>query len=265
MLRPILLILLALFSFSALASWRDDAPTVLEPFDGIVARASLKPNNTQTIDGLENKRVAVILSNNTHSHLKWSDQVNKDGVGGFDSFFSSKEAVDHMNRGLEEAFRPASITAAALKPLVERAKEVKIMNDLVEFRESGFELAAIIDITFSNTFFDSPIFIGSKYESGTSLKVFFVNQALSLGPIVEVGKLQSVDRQTFENEIARLRAEVFQEYNTAMAKTLGSAKAKSKTQTSAASRLTEVDALRKKGLISETEAAEKRKKILDGM
>jgi hypothetical protein len=256
------------------AGFRDDAPPIKDPFDGLLPQSALKVGSEAPIKDAAKKRVAIVLTDNTHTHLKWSDEVAAEGLSGFNrlfgGLFAGQARVDESNRMLAESYRASAITAAVLKPFLDTCKEVKVMNDMAEFKDSGFELAAIIDITFMNTFFDSPaMFFGNKYEAGAYLKAWLITSNFTSGPIVAVSKEKKMDRNAFMAEVGALRSAAFSEFQASVKQALGgidkTAAPAAGAPKSAEERLRELEKLRRDGLITEVEASEKRKKILNGM
>lgn len=259
-----------LLASSAVAGFRDDAPAIKDPLEGLISRASLSTGDSGPIKDASNKRVAIILTGNTHEHLKWSDEAAREGRSGLDGFMGTlvlgADAMERQRKTIAAGYRADAITAAVLNPIVQVVKEVKLMNDLAEFRDSGFDVAAIIDVTFLNTFFDSPVFIGNKYETGTWIKAYFISRDLALGPVVEVGRKQEISRNGFWDHVGGVRTKVFAEYEASMRRVVGEPmKAATPGTATTADRLKELEELRRGGLISEAEAAEKRKRIIDGL
>ena len=275
--RHILFITLSIGSMSVVAGFRDDAPPITDPYTGLLPASALQPGDKGPIKDAANKRLAIVLSGNSNAHLKWSDEAASVGREGLDRFFGTlvggNAMIGEQDKQIAQAYRAQAITAVVLQPLVDSFKEVKVMNDFAEFRDSGFDLVVLMDITFVNTFFDSWVFVGSKYETGTSVKAHFVTSGFQLGPVVEVEKRQVVERDEFWEGVIATRKFVFAQYVEAMQKVVGvGRKTQTATPTGAAPtaataehRLRQINQLQRDGLISEDEAIDKRKQILHGM
>ena len=248
------------------SGFRSDAPPIVDPFEGLIEPNLLIKNKEVNIPDFGNKRIAIILTSNTNKHLQWSES-NMVGKAGADLFFGTlvggKALMDKHNAEIKKSYDPQTIINGVLKPLVANAKELKIVNDLAEFRESKFDLAAVVDINFIN-FFEDGIF-NTKYETGTFITVFFISPSLSMGPVIKAGQRKPIPRNAFMQNVIKVRAEVFDEYYAEAIKVIGIQKIQALVSPDRSARLTEVEDLRKKGLISESEATEKRIKILDGI
>lgn len=251
------------------SNFRDEAPKIVAPFDGLVDVALLRKSDLQSIPDISEKTVAIILSANTSAHLKWSES-NMAGVGGVDRFFGSifgvlgAGSLEKMDQVIKDGYNPALITDSVLKPLLERAKKIKVMNDLNEFRDSGYDLAAVVDISFVNVFSDG--FFTGTYEVGTDVKVLFLDRGLRLGPVVEAKKRVPVERDKFLFEVVRVRSEVFADYQGKMSRVLTTPPRGTAPEAQVpdlSSRLVEIERLRKAGLITGDEAEQKRKQLLD--
>ncbi len=278
------LILAAALTFAAAAhaGWRDDAPAIKDPFEGLLPVGALKPGDKGPIANAKSKRLALVLSENANAHLKWSDEAAGIGVQPADRFFGSMfvsgDRMAEIDKTIAETYRAQLVTAAVLKPLADAFKEVKLMNDFAEFRDSGFDLALLVDVSFINTFNDGFI-IGSHYESGTTLKAYFITSAFTAGPAIEISQKREADRNKFHPVVAAVRAAVLTDYDAKMRVLVGATALKSDPGRGAsapapvstpsavpvAERLRQLDQLLRDGLITDTEAAQKRKQILDGM
>src|SRR5262245_48167064 len=171
-----------LLTLPAFAGIRDDAPPRGDPFTNILDASKLKTANIATIDGIADKRIAVILSDNTEKHLKWSEEMTGGRTGAdrfFGQIFGGSGVISESDRMHRETYGAASVVNSVVEPLVKKAKEVKVIEDVQDFVSGGFDLLVLMDVTFVNTFNDGFI-IGTKYESGMYVKAFFIDRASTL-------------------------------------------------------------------------------------
>lgn len=270
---------LAVLTTSALAGLRDDAPPIKDPYEGLLPLSVIKPGDKGPVADAGSKRLAIVLSGNANTHLKWSEEAASEGRSGADRFFGTMFAgagrVAEHDKMIAQAYRSQVITAAILQPLIDTFKEVKVMNDFAEFRDSGFEMAVLLDIAFVNTFFDSPVFIGNKYETGVKIKAHFIDAGFASGPVIDLSRSRQVGRNSFVEEVLALRSAALADYTAEVRKVLGPARAQPAAAgpgalqpaaaVPAADRLRQLEQLKRDGLITEQEAAQKRKQILEGM
>lgn len=259
------------------AGLRDDAPPRNDPFTGIMDRSKLTTASPTSLSPIHDKRLAVILSDNTEKHLKWSNDVIG-GVSGPDRFFKGlfggQKAISDSDRLHKDTYGPEAIVYSVVEPLVRKAKAVEIIQDLSEFRSGNFDLLVLMDVTFVNTFRDG-FFIGTKYESGTYINAFVINRANTLLASITVGETRPVERSRFLFEAGDIRREMIARYQVEIDKLLGPDRQAAEKpgaanpssvpamKKSTADRLLEVDDLLKKGLIKPNEAEAQRRKILD--
>ncbi len=273
---------LALMPAAHAAGLRDDAPPIEDPLKGLLPPGSAKPSGLQRIEGIAGKHVAVILSDNTSAHLKWSAAASG-GPGAADRFFGTlfggQRMMEEAERIFREVFDPKALTAAITRPMVATARQVSIVPDLATFQEGPFDLAVVLDITFLNTFSDGFI-VGGKYETATTIKALFFDKELRVGPVVEASEKMLPTRNEFLFKIGEVRRRVIDQFGQRMAQVLpvaaaapsaspGAAAARSPNpppaaapKASVAERLKALEDLLNQRLISPAEAELKRKQIL---
>lgn len=264
------------FLVVAHAGLREQAPSRGDPFAGILDRSKLAVSSAATLSPIHDKLLAVILSDNTEKHLKWSNDVTG-GLTGADNFFKGlfggEKAQADSKRLHKVAFAPEAVVNSVVEPLVRKAKSVKVIPDMAEFRTGKFDLLVLLDVTFVNNFSDG--FFGGTYESGTYINAFVIDRGNTLRASIAVGETRPVIRDRFLYIAAEIRQEMVARYQVEVDKVLGpdrlAANASglvnqppaSATKKSTADRIREIDDLRKQGLITPDEAESKRKKILD--
>lgn len=272
--RALLAGLLCLGLAAAQAGIRDDAPPRGEPFEGLFDKAKMKPAPEGLPKSLLDKRLAILLSAGTERHLKWSAEMTG-GLGSVDrafmGAFGGQKALQENDRLHKEVFAPEVIVNSVVDPLVAKAAEVKVIGKLADFQAGGFDYLVLMDITFHHRFFDSPIFIGNKYEAGAFISAFFIDRAGELAGRVEAGESKPVERNRFLYDEADIRKRVTTQFVRALTQQFGPDRpppapalaAAPQAPKPAAERLKELDALLKQGLITAEEAEHKRKKILE--
>ena len=259
----------------AAASMRSAAPARVDAFTGIADRKALTEKIAGPLPGARDLNVAVVLSENTRKQLVWSNEITS-GVKGpdraFGTLFAGAAAVAEADRALLLAYDPKFITDRVMQPLVARFKSVKVVGDLNEFSQGGYDLAVVLDVSFVNTFFDSPMLVGNVYEAGATINAYFVDRTGAVVEKVEVTQKRPVPRDTFIKSVADVRAGVLQEYQTRFDGVLAPEAAPPPQAALAAAspqsledRLKALDDLRRKGLITEDDAARKRDEILKGL
>ena len=273
----IILLLACLTTDPAFAhvSMRSTAPERVDAFTGLLNRQTLIAGSGGPISRPHDLNVAVVLSENTKQQLAWSNDMMA-GLRGFDraigGFIAGAKAVAEADRMLQLAYDPKFITDSVIQPLVSRFGRLKIVSGMTEFSQGHYDLVIILDVSFVNTFHDSWVFIGNKYETGTTVNTYLIDRRNVLIGQVEISLKQAVPREAFEKGVADLRTQVLSEYQTALSGLLGpprsvfaaGAPRPSPVQT-IAERLSALEELRKNGLITPQEAAQKRADILKGM
>ena len=271
-------LMLVLASNAALAGIRTDAPPRVDAFVGVMSRQQLAPGDPQALANPKVLRVALLLSENTKKHLAWCEQQTS-GVGSVDrafvTLFAGSKGMTDSDRAHMLAYDPKFVTDGVTRPLVQRFKSLKLVNSLEEFRQSGFDVLALVDVSFVNTFNDGFI-IGSRYETGTFINVYFIDaQGGQLLGKVEANELKEVERETFLQSVALTRSNVMARYESSLTDTLGpvptttvvapAVTAPAEPARSVQERLKALDELVKQGLLTPGEAAAKRVEILKAL
>jgi hypothetical protein len=251
----------------ARANIREEAPPMVDPFVGIIDKNVLKVADNSKVIEPQNKRVAVILSGNADTHLKWS-QDRMAGLSGFDkgmmSIFASSAVVAESDRLHKIVYTPKVIVDALISPIVHRVKSVEVISDVNTFRSGEFDVLAILDVGFVNKFSDGFLF-GGTYATGTYMKAIFVDKSALMLGTVEVGETVNVERDKFLYAVADHRKVMYSRYEQAISTLLGPVQSKPDRplKRSIADRLKEIDQLVKENLLTPQEAAARRNKILD--
>ena len=272
------ILLLLLLSSPAFAGISTDAPPRVDPFYGILDKQQLQPGDPQFLSRSRSLNVAVLLSENTKKHLAWCQAQTKgrDGVDrAMGSFFAGAKAMADSDRLHMLAYSPKFVTDGVTMPLVQRFASLKVLNSLEEFRQGGFDLLALVDVSFVNTFNDQLI-IFTKYETGTFINVYFIDPQNALVGKVETGEIQASDREIFLQQVGQLRQATLERYQAGLQAILGPLPAVAiaappelpkaeKPAMSVKERLKELDNLVKQNLITPKEAKVKRAEILKGL
>ncbi|HJQ17321.1 MAG TPA: hypothetical protein VJ859_10000 [Allosphingosinicella sp.] len=251
---------------------RSPAPAHIDAFTGITDRQTLAVGHGGPIARVGDLNVAVILSENTKAHLAWSKDMMA-GLNGIDravgGFIAGKQAVIEGDRMLALAYDPKFITDSVMQPLVSRFRSVTVVGGMQDFTGGGYDAAILLDVSFVNTFHDSWVLVGNKYETGTAINAYLIDQRNTLLGQVEINETRKVPRDSFQKGVADVRYEVLAKYKTGLEQLLGPEPAAlpapglaAPAEAPAEERLKAVDELLRKGLISPQEAAAKRAEIL---
>ena len=277
--KPLLAALAAVLALTAASpalaaiGYTTAAPARVDAFAGIADRKALNEKIGGPIAGARDLNLAVILSQNTKDQLAWSDKVTVGVTGfdkGFNSMFLGSKAVADADRMMHLAYDPKLVSDSLMLPLAARFKSVKVVGGLSEFSQGGYDLAVVLDVSFVNTYYNSPLLIGDKFETGTTLNAYFVDRSGALIQKVEVTETRSVPVGLFIKSVGEVRTDVLGRYRTGIDAALAPEAAPSQTAAaaapqSAADRLRALDELVKGGLVTPEEAAQKRAKIIEGL
>jgi hypothetical protein len=264
----------ALACVPALAGIRDEAPPRVDAFTGVMNRQELSAGDPRALARPKALRAAMLLSENTQKHVAWCE-AQTGGVGSIDrafkGLFGGAQAVSDSDRVHMLAYDPKFVTDGVTRPLVQRFGALQLVGSLQEFRQGGFDVLLLVDVSFVNTFSDGFI-IGSKYETATFINVYFIDGARQLLGKVETGELKTVARNTYLQSVAQVRKATMDSYEAALTSLLGPVPGTA--QPAAATvpapaparspqeRLKAVDDLLRQGLLTPDEAAAKRAEIL---
>jgi hypothetical protein len=259
-------------------SFRSPAPLRVDAFSGVLDRPSLIGVNRGPITGVADLNVAVVLSENTKKQIEWSNDMMA-GLSGFDravgGFIAGSAAVAESDRANQLAYDPKFITDSVMQPLVSRFHSVRLIGGMEQFTGGNYDLVVLLDVSFINTFHDSWVLVGNKYETGTTVNAYFMDRRNTQVGRVEVSQKRPVPRAAFQKGVVDLRSEVLSQYRSALAALLGPerrpvavtapAAPAAPASSSISDRLRALEELRRNGLITEQEAALKRADILKGM
>ena len=277
------LLLAAMFGSSARAdSLKPAPPRGGDPFAGILDPGTLAKAEGGRIPDIAGKRVAVILSSATEKHLEWCELASHGWTEATNArmrFFHGQGYMDRYTRLHHEAYDPKIVVASAVDPLLRKASSVQVIGSFAEFLKGGYDILAVMDITFVNTIPTASYYLGVKNYAGLHMHVYFVDRGNSLVGKIEVGETRKVHMPpTFMDDAIGMRTAVLASYQAAMDQLLGPDKPRmaqvaapaptaaiaqaNAGKASVADRLKELDGLVKQGLVTPAEADEMRKKIL---
>lgn len=262
----------------ALASSLDPAPPRTgDAFAGILDRTKLADAKANRLDHIHDKRLAVILSDNTEKHLKWSESATTGWGDSENRRMRAMHGPEYMDRYLrlhKEAYAPVVIVNGVVEPLVRKAQSVDVIQDMSEFVKGKFDLLVVLDVTFVNTINMGAFYFGYTYQAGSYINAYFVDRTNALKGVVEVGETRDVQRPPmFLDDAVVMRRDVILKYQTGIDRLLGPDKARVAAaappvgaptgKKPVAERLKELAALVEQGLVKPEEAEVTRKKILD--
>ena len=282
-----LVLVAASVSSSALAdSLKPAPPRDGDPFAGIIDRSTLTPAESGRIPDVASKRVAVILSSATEQHLEWCELASHGWTEATNARMRHFHGQDYMDRNTRlhhEAYDPETVVAGAVDPLLRKAGSVAVIGNFAEFVKGGYDLLAVMDITFVNTIPTVSFYLGKKNYAGLHMHVYFVDRSNALVGTVEAGETRKVRQPPdFMDGAIAVRTTVLATYQSAMDALLGPDKPPvaqvhapstapaphseaGSAKPGVAARLKELDSLIQQGLVTPAEADAMRKKILDAL
>ena len=84
-----------------------------------------------------------------------------------------------------DANNPKLIVDRMVSPFVAAAQETKLMSDLAEFRDSGLELAIVLDINFRCSLISRNSWTAAiEYEAEVELAAYPLSPTFVMGPAV---------------------------------------------------------------------------------
>jgi hypothetical protein len=260
------------------------APKSIRPLEGLIAESNVRQGDASIISDISSKRVAIVVSSNAEKQLAWNESLRQPPTGIYRLTLDLSGRLVQWEQASRDTYDPKAIVAGMVAPFVSVAKQVKAMADLVEFRDSGFELAVVLDLNFRCSYEMDWWSGATDSDSEIEIVAYPLNPNLVMGPTVHGrSKLRAryqpghaeVDRSREDSVSLRLAAANDFRTNVERAyagnKVLPQSDRDNALPTGASNhesmqaRLQAVEDLRKRGLISEREAEAKRKDILLGL
>jgi hypothetical protein len=267
------------FPSITVAAITDSAPPIQDPFVNVIEKSKIKESVGHDLRDIGSKKLAILLSENAETHLKWS-QNQMAGMSAFQrgmtSIFAPAGTIEQSDRIHQIVYNPKSVVNALIEPFVQRAKSVQIVADTQAFRDGGFDYMILLDVAFVNTF--SYGFFVDKFEVGTYAAAYVIDPSANLVGKVQVGDTVPSKPNKFDFDLAEHRKLTYAKFSRALETLLGpvatrtnvsqtpepqSALQAPSTKKSVAERLIELDQLIQRGLIRSDEAEAKRRKILE--
>lgn len=258
-------------------------PKTIPPFEGLIDQSKIRQGDASVIADISSKRVALIWSSNAEKQLAWNESLRQPLTGFYGFVTGMRGDKDQWEQANREAYDPKVIADRIVAPFVAVAKQTKPMADLAEFRDSGFELAVVLDLNFKCS--DVRGWSGATDSSNEiEIAAYPLSPAFARGPVVYGRSQFRTKYEPGHPEVARarqdavnLRIAAARDFHANVARAYPSTKtgatpagadtppAGSPDKNSAQARLQAVEDLRKRGLISEKEAEAKRQEILKAL
>lgn len=255
-----------------------DAPKRVDPFTGIMDRALLTPSSVKPLPGANERKVAVLLTQNTAAHMAWTEERAR-GQGGLNrgmvgAFFGGDTIAD-MDRLHAQAYDPKRVTEGLLEPLTRRVRSMRVIQSVGEFQDSDDDWLVLLDVSFLNLFFNSPVLIGNQYKAGMTAELFVIDRDGALRTVAA-----SIERKSsaarYLQDVTEIRGEVLKRYALALEALLGPEVPAAPAQPAAilppaaapstpADRLRALEQLFQQGLVTPDEYARKRQEILGAL
>jgi hypothetical protein len=260
-------LIIGLSSLPAVAARGDPPPASGDPFQDLIDLSKVQAARDEAFRNIAGKKVGVILTKNADAQLRWlKDSLTPTGI---DALAVGQLGLAPSIEKLARQFiDPADLTSAVLNPFRARAEQVKVFKDLFEFRDSGFDIAAVVDLNYTKNV--SGLFT-RDFEYGLKVDAHLFDRQLRRGPTITGEHVEKTTVEGLANwdYLFRSKSVALGNFEKAADRTLGpvSAAAPAATtlvvpKTDTASRLRQLDDLLRRGSISEQEAQEQRKRIL---
>ena len=271
--RALVLLCVALASGTARADMRVESPDPIDPFTGIMDRSLLQPSGLERIEGVQNMSVAVLLTENTKAQMNWSAERTKGlkGFGRFGASFGGGTLMSDLDRGHEHAYDPKRVSDALMAPLSNKARSVRVVNSVDEFRNGDDDLLVLLNVNFLNDYTATPFATGLLCKVGMTVDAFIIDREGKL-TTVSASKQRKSSEWGYLTDVEQIRADVLQMYSLAMDRTLGPDRPapievapSTAPAPSALDRLATIDQALQRGLITPEEHAQKRAEILSSM
>lgn len=258
-------------------------PKSTRPFEGLIDEAKLRQGDASVIHDVANKRVALVVSPNADRQLAWNESLRQPLTGLNRLATEMRGDTAQWEQANRETYDAKLIVDRIVAPFVAAAKQTKLMPDLAEFRDSGFEVAVVLDINFrcSN---DLNFWGVTDVTNEIEVVAYPLSSSFVLGPVVTGRGSLRAKYAPGMPEVVRLRQDAI---NVRLAaardfqanverlyparKSVGAPVPAEAQQTgdarsaSAQARLQAVEELRRSGLISDQEAQAKRREILNSL
>lgn len=266
----------------ATASAKDcGAPQSIRPLAGLIDESKVKQGDASVVAGITGKRIAVVISSNAEKQLAWNESLRQPLTGLYRATLELSGRLAHWEQASRETYDPKEFVAGIVAPFLSAARQVKVMADLAEFRESGFELAVVLDLNFRCSYEVVGFWSGAtEADADVEIAAYPLSPAFAMGPVV-YGRSTlrakylpgHAEADRAREDGVNLRLAAVKDFQTNVsrayppmnaAKGPGSELPANRAQGIEA-RLQVVEDLRMRGLISAAEAEEKRREILKGL
>lgn len=274
----LVLVACCLLPIHGLAADDCGVPKPIQPLEGLIDESKVKQGDESVIASISGKRVALIVSANAEKQLAWNESLRQPLTGLARLATGMRGDTAQWEQANRDTYDPKVLISRITAPFVSAAKQVKSMSDLAEFRESGFDLAIVLDLNFKCS--NERSWSGTT-DANTEIEIaaYPLNPSFVMGPVVRGGSKFRSKYEPGHPEVARWRQDAMnvrvaaaKDFQVNVERAYPGTKTASRPtgadapgHAAAQSRLESIDDLRKRGLISEKEAEAKRSEILRGL
>jgi|KBSSwiStaDraftv2_1062776.scaffolds.fasta_scaffold14024_4 hypothetical protein len=158
-------------------------PRSARPLEGLIDESKVTQGDASVIHDISSKRVALIVSPNAERQLAWNESLRQP-LTGLDRFSTTLRGdTEQWEQANRDTYDARIIVDRIVKPFVAAAKLTRLMPDLAQFQDSGFELAVILDINFKCRN-DRDFWGSTDASSEIEIAAYSLSPTFVMGPIV---------------------------------------------------------------------------------
>lgn len=190
-----------------LAACTAQSPPRTDPLADLIGNAKIADSPTRVITDAKVKSLALIVSTSSETQIKtleyWNGRI-LDYVKTFQS--ENYNAV----KAQQDSVSPRKLIGTVVSELRPRFKNVVVVADLAEFKESNHDVAAVVDVGMESDNSSSPARISAKYTTDVSL-ILIDRQirkiGIASGKAIEFGENSGMISNLAEQRLPLVEAE----------------------------------------------------------
>lgn len=144
-------------------------PPRFDPLADLIGNVKIATSPTHLVTNARTKSLALIVSTSAETQIKYQEEYANKWRSNTKSFFSSD--YDAVNT-LLDSVKPRNLIDHVVSELLQRFKNVKVVADLAEFKESGFDIAAVVDLGMELRTDNNPSKLTANTTTDISLILF---------------------------------------------------------------------------------------------
>jgi hypothetical protein len=119
-------------------------PPRTDPLADLLGGAKVSDSATRQVSNAKTKTLALIVSTSSETQIKFREENERKYL---EEYIKTWEPASYnVMKGMYQSVGPRKLIDTVLAELRPRFSKVVVVNDLAEFREQGFDVAAVIDI-----------------------------------------------------------------------------------------------------------------------